>query len=224
MPLPAKAAIWSEVPLLRLIVRLTNRLTIIPLILALILLQASQAAALSQQDEIIIGRKVHTEIASEGLIYDDPIVNAYFQAVCQRVLKAAGKQPFPYHFYIIKSSYLNAFAVPGGYIYLHTGTIDTLENEGQMAAILAHEIAHITSRHFARRSEGARSASLLNLAGLIAGIALAASGGGGQNTAALGQALMIGSTGATIQAMLANSRADETEADSKGRNYMLKAG
>ncbi|MDR1656660.1 MAG: M48 family metalloprotease [Deltaproteobacteria bacterium] len=190
----------------------------------IILLTAPEAMAIGQQEEIILGRKVHSEISSEDIIFDDPLVNAYFQKVCQRVLKAAGQQPFPYHFSIIKSPYLNAFAVPGGYIYLHTGTIESLVNEGQMAAILAHEIAHITSRHFYRRSEAARTASLLNLAGLIAGIALAASGGGGQNTAALGQAMMIGTTGATIQAMLANSRTDETEADSKGRNYMLKAG
>ncbi|MDR2455795.1 MAG: M48 family metalloprotease, partial [Deltaproteobacteria bacterium] len=135
-----------------------------------------------------------------------------------------GPQPFPYHFSIIRSPYLNAFAVPGGYIYLNTGTINTLNNEGQMAAILAHEVAHVTSRHFSRRSDAASSINLLTLAGMIAGIALASSGGGGQNTAALGQALILGSTGATIQTMLANSRADETEADTKGRAYMIKAG
>ncbi|MDR1677412.1 MAG: M48 family metalloprotease [Deltaproteobacteria bacterium] len=193
-------------------------------ILCLTLFTASSASALGQQEEIDIGGQVHSQIASMNVLFDDPIVNEYFRSLCQKLLRAAGPQPFPYHFFIIRSNYLNAFAVPGGFIYLHTETINSLENEGQLAAILAHEIAHITSRHFARRSDAARSAGILNLVGLLAGVALAGAGGGGQNTAALGQALMIGSTGATIQSMLANSRADETEADSKGRNFLIKAG
>ncbi|MDR1049818.1 MAG: M48 family metalloprotease [Deltaproteobacteria bacterium] len=197
---------------------------LVPLLcLSLILLPAGAMAA-GQQEEIEIGRQVHSQIASQSVIFDDPVVNEYFHKICDRILKAAGRQPFPYHFYIIYGDSVNAFAVPGGYVYLHTETIGSLENEGQLAAILSHEVAHITSRHFARRTDAARSASLLNLAAMLAGIALAGTGGGGQNTAALGQALMIGGTGATIQAMLANSRADETEADSKGRNYMIAAG
>jgi predicted Zn-dependent protease len=183
-----------------------------------------KAIALSQQEEIEIGRQVQSQIAAQLAIFDDPITNEYFRKVCARLLKASGKQPFPFHFYIVNSPFLNAFAVPGGYIYLHTETINSLQNQGQLAAILAHEIAHITSRHFSRRQEASKSVSLMNLAGLVAGLVLAGAGGGGQNTAALGQALLIGSTGASIQAMLANSRADEMEADSKGRDYLIKAG
>ena len=195
-----------------------------PAVLLMAVLQSVPALAVTQKEEIELGNQVRAEIAASGLVFDDPFVNAYFRRVCERVLKAAGRQPYPYHFSIIKSASLNAFAVPGGHIYLNTGTTESLENEGQMAAILAHEVAHVTSRHFARRSEAARASSLLNLAGLLAGVALAAAGGGGQNTAALGQALIMGSTGANIQAMLANSRTDETEADTKGRDYMINAG
>jgi predicted Zn-dependent protease len=193
-------------------------------VLAMAVFPANTALAITQKEELEIGRQVQAEIAASGLIFDDPFVSAFYRRVCDRVLKAAGRQPYPYRFSLIRSPALNAFAVPGGHIYLNTGTIESLENEGQMAAILAHEVAHVTSRHFARRSEAARASSLLSLAGLLAGVALAAAGGGGQNTAALGQALILGSTGANIQAMLANSRADETEADSKGRDYMIKAG
>ena len=194
-------------------------------VLALVLTALSTpASAVSQKEELELGRRVHAEIAAEGLLFDDPFIGGYFRKGSQRGLKAAGSEPYPYHFSIVKSPYLNAFAVPGGYIYLHTGTINSLENEGQMAAILSHEVAHVTSRHFARRSEAAASMNLLTLAGVIAGVALASSGGGGQNTAALGEALIFGSPGATVQKMLAHSRADETEADSKGRDYMIKAG
>ncbi|MDR1546380.1 MAG: M48 family metalloprotease [Deltaproteobacteria bacterium] len=188
------------------------------------LVRSPAAQALSQQEEIELGREVRAQLAAQQAFFDDPIANAYFQRVCARVLKAAGPLPHPFSFYLINSDSLNAFAIPGGFIFLHTETVSSLENEGQLAAILSHEVAHITSRHFARRSEAARSASMLNLAGLLAGVLLASSGSGGQNTGALGQALLIGTTGATIQAMLANSRADETEADAKGRAYMIKAG
>ncbi|MDR2388101.1 MAG: M48 family metalloprotease [Deltaproteobacteria bacterium] len=194
------------------------------LCLSLIFLGPSPVQAAGQKEELEIGRMVHAQIAAQNVILDDPIVNEYYRRICQKIFKAAGSQPFPYHFYIIKSHFLNAFAVPGGYIYLHSETIISLENEGQMASILAHEIAHITSRHFARRSESAKSLGLIGIIGMLAGVALAGAGSGGQNTAALGQALMIGSTAASVQAMLANSRADETEADSKGRGYLIKAG
>ncbi|MDR1086357.1 MAG: M48 family metalloprotease [Deltaproteobacteria bacterium] len=197
------------------------------LISLLILAQAlwtAPAQAVSQKEELELGRKVHLQLAAQKVLFNDPLVNQYIRRICQRILKAAGPQSFPFHFYVIQSDGLNAFAVPGGYIYLHTETIISLDNEGQLAAILAHEVAHITSRHFARRQEAGRTASMASLAGVLAGVLLASAGGGGSNTGALGQALMMGSAGASIQAMLANSRADETEADRKGRSYMIKAG
>jgi predicted Zn-dependent protease len=178
--------------------------------------------AINQAEEIELGQAVHLEIAKENSLFTDPYVNQYFQRVASRILRAAPRQSFPFHFYLIKSNTLNAFAVPGGYIYFHTETINSLENEGQMAAILAHEIAHITSRHFSKRSEQSSAVTLASLAGIVAGALIASQGG--HNSAALGQAIMMGSTGATIQAMLANSRADESEADRKGRDYMIKAG
>ncbi|MDR1487314.1 MAG: M48 family metalloprotease [Deltaproteobacteria bacterium] len=210
---------------LKKIPRYFKLLGLLCLIISLVVFQPPNLFALNQNEEIELGQKVHSQLAAQSVFFDDPIVNEYFQKICQRLMKAVGKQPYPYTFTIVNSNFLNAFAVPGGFIYLHTETINSLENEGQLAAILAHEIAHITSRHFARRSDSSRSNTLLSLAGLLVGIALSTSGGsGGQNTAALGQAILMGTTGASIQAMLANSRADETEADTKGRNYMIKAG
>ncbi|MDR1313102.1 MAG: M48 family metalloprotease, partial [Deltaproteobacteria bacterium] len=180
------------------------------------------AAAVTQAEEMELGRQVYMEIAKQGAIFTDPYVVQYFMRVCQRLLKAAGPQTVPFTFTLVYSDSLNAFAVPGGYVYMHTETINSLENEGQMAAILAHEIAHITSRHFALRAEKNSVASIAGFAGMIAGALLMSQGGG--SSAALGQALMIGAPGAAIQSMLANSRADESEADRKGRQYMLRAG
>jgi predicted Zn-dependent protease len=178
--------------------------------------------AVSQAEEIELGRQVHMEIAKQGAIFTDPYVVQYFTRVCQKLLRAAGPQQVPFTFSLVFSNSLNAFAVPGGYIYMHTETINSLENEGQMAAILAHEIAHITSRHFALRAEKGRSTSIAAFAGMIAGALLMSQGGG--SGAALGQAVMMGSGGAAMQSMLANSRADESEADRKGRQYLIRAG
>jgi predicted Zn-dependent protease len=169
-----------------------------------------------------LGREIYMEIANQGAIFTDPYVSQYFQGVCQRLLRAAGPQSLPFTFTLIYSDSLNAFAVPGGYIYLHTETINSLENEGQMAAIIAHEIAHITSRHFALRAEKNSTSSIVGFAGMIAGALLMSQGG--DSSAALGQAMLLGSQGAAVQAMLANSRADESEADRKGRQYLVKAG
>ncbi|MDR2339773.1 MAG: M48 family metalloprotease [Deltaproteobacteria bacterium] len=186
------------------------------------LFRPGELHAINQKEELELGRAVHLQIAKDDALFSDPYVNQYFQKVAGRLVRAAPKQSFPFHFYLVKSNTLNAFAVPGGYIYFHTETINSLENEGQMAAILAHEIAHITSRHFSRRAEKSSAMTMASLAGIVAGALLASSGG--HNSAALGQAVMLGATGATIQSMLANSRADESEADRKGRDYMLKAG
>ncbi|MDR1166969.1 MAG: M48 family metalloprotease [Deltaproteobacteria bacterium] len=181
-----------------------------------------RALAITQAEEIQVGREVYLEIAKQGAIFDDPYVNQYFQSVARKVLAAAGPQSLPFRFYLVYSDSLNAFAVPGGYIYFHTETINSLENEGQLAAILAHEIAHITARHFALRAEKNSSMGIANMAAMLAGALLMS--GGGHNATALGQAVIMGSSGATMQAMLANSRADEAEADRKGRDYMIKAG
>ena len=180
------------------------------------------AASLTPQKEREIGQRFHMRIAAAGVLLDDPIALNYYRGITGRIMKGAGLKPDQYNFYIVKSDSINAFAVPGGYVYMHTGTINSLENEGQLASILGHEVAHITSRHFARRVESSSAMSLGYLAALLAGALVASRGGG--NSAAIGQALMLGGSGATISSMLANSRQDEEEADGKGRKYLTAAG
>lgn len=183
---------------------------------------AASADSMTPQKEKELGERFHLKIAATGAIVDDPIANAYYKKITSRIMKGAGLKPDQYKFFILNSGGINAFAVPGGYIYMHTETINSLENEGQLASIVAHEVAHITSRHFARRLEAAKALSMAYLASMLLGVALASQGG--KTGVALGQATMMGGGGATIQAMLANSRDDEAEADAKGRQYLTKAG
>lgn len=208
--------------------RLSTKVLIFLLILGLVLpwtlispLQAV-AAEITPKKEKELGQRFHLKMAATGLILDDPIANKYYKSVTDRIMRGAGLNPGQYQFYIVNSPGINAFAVPGGYIYMHTETIASLENEGQLASIIGHEVAHVTSRHFARRVESAQSLSVGYLAAMLAGVFLASRGGG--SGAALGQAAMMGGAGATIQSMLANSRDDEAEADAKGRQYLTRAG
>jgi len=199
--------------------------TLIFLLTAALIIQwplAAMAEPLTPKKEKELGQRFHLKIAATGALLDDPIANKYYRSITDRIMKGAGLSADKYNFYIVNSDGINAFAVPGGYIYMHTETINSLENEGQLASILGHEVAHITSRHFARRVEASSSLSLAYIAAMLAGIALASQGGG--NAGALAPAVMMGGGGAVVSAMLANSREDEAEADSKGRQYLTKAG
>lgn len=191
------------------------------LIVCLLMPWGSPALA-NTKKENDLGKRFHLKVAASGLIFNDPIAGKYYEQITDRIMRGAGLKPGQYNFYIIESDGINAFAVPGGYIYMHTETIISLENEGQLASILGHEVAHITSRHYARRLEAASSLSVAYLAAMLAGVLVASRGG--DSSAALGQAVMMGGSGATVQSMLANSREDEAEADAKGRKYLVKAG
>ena len=205
---------------------LTRRMLVSFLVLSMLLPwpMTAWAGTVTPQQERELGQRFHLKIAATGAIMDDPIVNQYFKKLTGRVMRGAGLKADQYNFYIVRSNGINAFAVPGGYIYMHTETIISLENEGQLASILGHEVAHITSRHYARRLESSSSLSMAALAGMLVGALVATQGGGGNNIGALGQALIVGTGGGTISAMLANSREDEAEADAKGKQYISRAG
>ncbi|MDL2259846.1 M48 family metalloprotease [Deltaproteobacteria bacterium OttesenSCG-928-K17] len=201
-----------------------TRLLVLTISLALILPwpMVAWAEPVNPQKERELGQRFHLKIAASGALFDDPITLKHYKTITDRIMRGAGMKADQYQFFIVRSDGINAFAVPGGYIYMHTETIISLENEGQLASILGHEVAHITSRHFARRVEAASSMSIAYLAGMLAGIFIASQGG--DAAAALGQATVIASSGAVVQNMLANSRDDEAEADAKGRGYLTKAG
>ena len=110
---------------------------------------------------------------------------------------------------------MNAFAVPGGYIFIHTGMIRMAEREGELAGVMAHEISHVYARHMSKMMEKSRMVNIASLIGALASIFL-----GG----ALAQPLLVGSMAAGESAMLKYSRDFEAEADSLGFKWMVKAG
>ncbi len=152
-------------------------------------------------------------------VIKDPLIAGYINKVGNRVLSAAPPQPFTYQFYIIKEDVYNAFAGPGGIICINSGLFEAMENEGELAGILGHEIAHVVCRHISQRIERSSKMGLATLAGFLAGVFLGAGGAG----AAAG-VLTIGSLAVSQSVALAYSRENEVQADQIGLTYLTKAG
>lgn len=189
---------------------------LLALTLSFCLLIAPNARAdFTLSDEIALGNKFNVLIRSQMPLVQDPEVVAYMNHILERFSKAMPPQPVPFQINVIQDNTLNAFAVPGGYIFLHTGLIMAMPSEAELAGVIAHEMAHVTQRHIAGRMEKGKHLSFLMLAGLLAGVLA-----GGE----AGMGLAMGSAAAGQSAMLHYSRADESEADQVGMNYYLAAG
>lgn len=167
------------------------------------------------KDEKELGRKFEVLVRSQLPLVEDPEVSLYVKSIVDRLAKAIPPQPFTFTSGVILHNAMNAFAVPGGHVFVFTGLIMNLEKESELAGVLAHELAHVTQRHVASRIERGRYLTIATLLLAVAGIAAGGSGGG---------ALAMGAMGAGQSAMLNYSRIDENEADHMGYQYMVAAG
>lgn len=174
-------------------------------------------------DEIEMGKKFDNTIRAQISFVDDPEVVAYVKEVVDRVGTALPPQPWSIRSAVVFNDSMNAFAVPGGYIYIFTGLILNVENEDELAAVIGHELAHVTERHVAKRMDQMRFISIASLAGMVAGV-LIGSKGGGQTTSAIGQAVATGSMAGAQSAFLMYTRENERDADQVGINYLTKSG
>ncbi|MBM4295124.1 MAG: tetratricopeptide repeat protein [Deltaproteobacteria bacterium] len=147
---------------------------------------------------------------------EEPFLTSYINRLGQRLVAQLGPQPFKYRFFIINDPSMNAFAVPGGYVFITSGMIRRMDREGELAGVLAHEISHIYARHMSKQLEKAKIANLASIAGALAGIFLGVPG--------LSEGLMVGSAALGASSMLKYSRDFEREADGLGFKWMLKAG
>jgi predicted Zn-dependent protease len=173
------------------------------------------SGGLSVEKERQLGQEFLLEIQHFIPLVEDPFLTSYVNRLGQKFVSQLGSQPFNYRFFIVDDPSMNAFAVPGGYIFVHSGMIRMAEREGELAGVLAHEVSHVYARHMSRSMEKSRNA---NIASLIGGLASIFLGG------ALAQPLLMGSMAAGASAMLAYSRDFEREADSLGFKWMMKAG
>lgn len=174
-----------------------------------------------QENEM--GRNFDRIIRSQMPMVGDTYITEYVAEIVDRIVQ--GKRPMPFRIKsaVMANPTLNAFAIPGGYIYVFTGLIQAIRTESELAAIIAHELGHVSQRHVASRIEKQQKVALLSTAGTLAGLFLGMAVGGGTASKA-GTALMMGSTGAATAAMLKYSQDDEREADHVGMNSLVKAG
>ena len=167
------------------------------------------------KDEVELGKQIRASVRSSLPIVDDPEVQAYVDSLLKRIMAAAPPQPFDFSISVVRHNAINAFAAPGGNLFLFTGLILVMEHEAEVVGVLSHEVAHATQRHIASRIAQMQKVSLLSLAGALLGGFL-----GGD----AGSALAVGSLAAGQSAQLHYSRADETDADHVGMRYFTKAG
>ncbi|MCX7634118.1 MAG: M48 family metalloprotease [Syntrophales bacterium] len=174
-------------------------------------------AAFTLEDEKKLGREFHEKLDKAGVILRDDRVTAYVADIGNRLVAHADKVSFDFRFSVIKSSAINAFATPGGYVYVNRGLINMCEHESELAGVLAHEIAHVNARHIADSIAKSQKLSIAALAGMLAGAFL---GGGGDLSAAL-----IGFSYASAASLhLRYSREHEEEADRLGMMYLARTG
>ncbi len=172
-------------------------------------------------DEEKIGKEFDTKAQSMLLFVEDPEITSYVKDIIARLAREDKILPFRIKTRIVQNSAINAFAVPGGYIYVFTGLIENLNTEDEFAAVLAHEIAHVSRRHVAKRAEQTKLTNIISLTTLIAGALLGASGG--ENSQNIAGALILGGQAAATQSFLNYTRENEQDADHHGIETLIAA-
>jgi predicted Zn-dependent protease len=179
-------------------------------------------ATLTLAQEAKIGETVVRQIRAAGAYLEDPEVNDYLSELGHRLVAAIPEGRQEFQFFAVGDSTINAFALPGGYIGVNTGLILLTQSESELAAVLAHEITHVTQRHMARAAAKEKNQMLYMLASLALAIAASRSNSpsSGQATSAAlatGQAL-------AIQSQINFTRENEYEADRIGFQRLEAAG
>ncbi len=168
----------------------------------------------SRDDELQVGKEAMLEVNRQmPLLPDSSPVSRYVNDLGKKLAAHAPGEPWPYAFHVVNQKDINAFALPGGTIYVNLGTIQAADSEAELAGVLAHEIAHVVQRH-GTRSASKQLAAQVPLA-LLAGML-------GKSTAA--QAAAMGISFGVGSYFLKNSRQSESEADLLGADIMYDAG
>jgi predicted Zn-dependent protease len=168
----------------------------------------------SVQQEVELGQQAQAEISKQMPVLGDAQLDRYIDSVGERLAANAPGPKYPYSFGVVNYKELNAFALPGGPIYVHRGTIAAARTEAQLAGVMAHEVAHIAQRHAAKQiSKGIVANGLLGLLGAVLD-----DGGKGEAAARIGASVVAQSV------FMKFSRDDEREADRVGAEIMERAG
>jgi len=177
-------------------------------------------AVLSKEKEQQIGRSIYRSLRDTDSIVSDPEIQEYIQDVGQKLAANAQDGDFRFRFFVVDDPAINAFALPGGYIGVHSGLILTASEESELAGVLAHEVAHVTQRHISRAIFANQRASILTMAAMLGAILVgAATGSGDAVTGAIATA-----QGVAVQQQINFTRGNEYEADRVGIAILADAG
>jgi predicted Zn-dependent protease len=166
----------------------------------------------SIEREIALGKQLAQEVQRQAKVVEDPLISEYVNRIGQNLVRNSDAK-VPFTFQLIEGESPNAFALPGGYIFVYTGLIKLADEEDELAAALAHEIAHVAARHMTKQ---ATKSEIVNLASIPAAVIL----GGGLAGIAARQGANLG----VPAVFLHFTRKDEAEADYLGLQYLYAAG
>jgi predicted Zn-dependent protease len=169
-----------------------------------------ELSLISEQQEIALGKETDGEIRRQYGVYDAPVLNEYVKKIGMTLTPHTHRPHLTYNFAVLDTPVVNAFALPGGYIYVTRGILAMMNSEAELAAVLAHELGHVNARHGVQRL----SKLLLVQAGLTVGSALSDTFAEISGVASIGIQLLF----------LKYSRDDEREADALGVEYSRKSG
>jgi len=175
---------------------------------------------LSKEKEMQIGRSIYKSLRDTGRVVTDPEVQEYIQDVGQKLSANAQDGDFRFNFFVIDDPAINAFALPGGYIGIHSGLLLATKNESELAGVMAHEISHVTQRHISRAIFANQRASILTMAAMLGAILLGAVSGDGDIIAGA----MAGAQSISAQQQINFTRANEYEADRVGVGVLATTG
>lgn len=177
-------------------------------------------AILSKSEEAQIGRAIMRSIRASGQLVEDPQITEYVNEIGHRVAAHANDGDHKFTFFVVDEPSINAFALPGGFIGVHTGLLEATRSEDELAGVLAHEVAHVTQRHIARAVHANSRQSLLSTAIMLGALIAGAAGAGGDAV----QGAIAVAQGSSAQARINFTRSNEYEADRVGIAALAQAG
>jgi beta-barrel assembly-enhancing protease len=184
-------------------------------------LGSPEAAVISHSEERQLGYMIVQQLRDQNALLEDPEISEYVNSVGDRLAAQSSDGAQGFQFFVVKDSVINAFAVPGGFVFINYGLILATNSESELASVLGHEIAHVTQHHIARAIRAQSQQAMTTMAAMLAAILIGAVGHGG------GQAVEGGiaaAQGLAVQQQINFTRGEEEEADRVGIGYLAGAG
>lgn len=178
-----------------------------------------QKTSLNKDQELQLGKEAASEVERTMEVVKNPEIEAWLNSIGQKLAQQPQANAYPYYFKLVNDDSINAFALPGGPMFVHTGLIKAADDESQVAGVLAHEMSHVALRHGAAQMSKAQTWQTIGgLLGAAAGMA------GGGTCGLLCQAVQMGGGFATNSLLMKFSRDFERDADLNGARMMASAG